>query len=41
MRLCCDKDPFKLPPATFTCDCNGPPYKAPHPDDCAEAAAPQ
>jgi hypothetical protein len=31
VRLCCDKDPFKAAPASFTCDCNGAPYSAP---DC-------
>ena len=29
VRVCCDKDPFKAPPANFTCDCDGPPYSGP------------
>ena len=33
VRICCDKDPFEAPPANFTCDCNGAPYKKP--PDCA------
>ena len=36
VRVCCDKDPFKPPPADFTCDCNGPPYKPPGDADCTE-----
>ena len=34
IRLCCDKDPFKPPPANFTCDCNGAPFSKP--PDCAK-----
>ena len=26
VRVCCDKDPFKPPPSTFSCDCDGPPH---------------
>lgn len=29
VRVCCDKDPFKVPPTNFTCDCNGLPYSGP------------
>jgi arylsulfatase A-like enzyme len=29
VRICCDKDPFKPAPASFTCDCDGPPYSGP------------
>jgi len=29
VRVCCDKDPFKKPPASFSCDCDGPPYSGP------------
>jgi arylsulfatase A len=29
VRICCDKDPFKAPPANFSCDCDGSPYSGP------------
>ena len=33
VRICCDKDPFKVPPTNFTCDCNGTIYEG---ENCAD-----